>query len=370
MGWNSWNTFGENINEDLIKETADAMVDTGLLDAGYNYLVIDDCWAEHERDSGGRLVPDAKKFPNGMKAVSDYVHSKGLKFGMYSCSGTLTCARYPGSYEHEFIDAETFASWGVDYLKYDFCNHAPLIPGKYLYRRMGLALENCGRDILYAACSWGAEETKDWIGTTGANIWRSTGDIFDTWKSVRDLMAMQEELHPYNGVGCFNDMDMLVVGMHGEGNVGLAGMSDKQYLAHFAIWCFMQSPLMIGCDIRNMSAETKDILTNKGLIGLDQDTALRHPYRIAQWSGNTDDMFIYGKHLSDGELAIGIFNMSEDPKNAQFNTEELALPESCGKTLQMNSLITGEDTRPQNGAFGRKIEGFGCDIYRCKIVDK
>ena len=143
MGWNSWNTFGENINEKLIMETADKMVEQGLLDCGYEYLVIDDCWSLRKRDEEGRLIADPEKFPHGMKAVADYVHSKGLKFGMYSCAGNLTCAGYPGSFEHEFIDADTFASWGVDFLKYDYCYHSNIIPGKYLYRRMGIALENC-----------------------------------------------------------------------------------------------------------------------------------------------------------------------------------------------------------------------------------
>ena len=369
MGWNSWNTFGENVHEDLLCETADAMVNTGLRDAGYEYLVLDDCWAEHERDAQGRLVPDRKKFPHGMKPVADYVHSKGLKFGMYSCAGTLTCARYPGSYEHEFLDAETFASWGVDYLKYDYCNHSPLIPGKYLYRRMGLALENCGRDILYSACSWGSDETKDWIRSTGANMWRSTGDIFDNWKSIRGLLMQQEALHPYGGAGCFNDMDMLVVGMYGKGNVGLSGCNDLQYKTHFALWCFMQSPLMIGCDVRNMTEETRKILTDPEMIRLDQDPAFRQPYRIAQWAGFTDNMFIYARHLAGGELALGLFNMSELETRAQLNTEELGLPISTGKTLEMKNLHTGEIMRPQNGAVGRNIAPFACEVYRCKVVD-
>jgi alpha-galactosidase len=166
MGWNSWNTFGNDISEDLILKTADVMADEGLLDAGYKYLVIDDCWSLKERDKDGRLVPDPEKFPHGMKYLADYIHGKGLKFGMYSCAGTQTCAGYPGSFEHEFTDAATFAGWGVDYLKYDYCYHSPIIPGKYLYRRMGLALANCGRDILFAACSWGSDETQEWIKTT------------------------------------------------------------------------------------------------------------------------------------------------------------------------------------------------------------
>ena len=184
MGWNSWNTFGEDINEKVVMETADFIVESGLKDCGYEYVIIDDCWSLRERNENEEIVPDPEKFPHGMKYVADYVHSKGLKFGMYSCAGTMTCAGYPGSLDHEFIDAKCFADWGVDYLKYDFCFHPFTTPGHVLYKRMGLALANCGRDIVFAACSWGSENTKTWIKETGAHTWRSTGDINDTWESI------------------------------------------------------------------------------------------------------------------------------------------------------------------------------------------
>ena len=230
MGWNSWNTFGANINEQLIFDTADKLVETGLRDLGYNYLVIDDCWSLRERGADGRIVPDPEKFPHGMKAVADYVHEKGLKFGMYSCAGNLTCAGYPASFDHEFVDAATFAEWGVDFLKYDYCNHNAMLHGKYLYRRMGLALKNCGRDILFSACSWGADDTALWIRETGADMWRSTGDINDSFESVRELTEQQESILPYGGTGCYNDMDMLVVGMHGKGQCGdAAAWTTTQY---------------------------------------------------------------------------------------------------------------------------------------------
>ena len=185
MGWNSWNTFGANISEELIFEIADRMVEDGYLDAGYEYVVIDDCWSLRERDANGRLVPDPKKFPHGMKYVADYIHSKGLKFGMYSCAGMLTCAGYPGSMDHEFIDAATFAEWEVDLLKYDYCFNSRIIAGEYLYRRMGLALENCGRDILLSCCTWGVDQTHEWVKTTASSMWRSTTDIFDNWDSIK-----------------------------------------------------------------------------------------------------------------------------------------------------------------------------------------
>lgn len=368
MGWNSWNTFGADINEQLIFDTADIMVEKGLLAKGYEYLVIDDCWSLRERDSNERLVADSEKFPHGMKAVADYVHSKGLKFGMYSCAGNLTCAAYPGSFEHEFIDAQTFAEWGVDFLKYDYCYHSPIIPGKYLYSRMGLALENCGRDILFSACSWGADETHEWIKSTGASMWRSTGDIFDTWDSIKDLVKQQERLHPYNGVGCFNDMDMLVVGMYGKGNVGLKGCNDTQYKTHFSMWAFMGSPLMIGCDIRSMNQATYDILTNEEMIRINQDPACRQPVKlVGTWTG--DDLLIYAKQLAGGDIAIGLFNLREEKAYARVNLDEVGLPFSTGKTLELTEVWTGEKTTVKNAAIIKGLEPFDCAVYRAKVID-
>ncbi len=367
MGWNSWNTFGKDINEQLIFDTADKMVETGLLEKGYEYLVIDDCWSLKERDENERLVADPEKFPHGMKAVADYVHSKGLKFGMYSCAGNLTCAGYPGSFEHEFIDAKTFAEWGVDFLKYDYCYHSPIIHGKYLYRRMGLALENCGRDILFSACSWGADETAKWIKETGASMWRSTGDIFDTWESVKKLVDMQEELHPYNGVGCFNDMDMLIVGMYGKGNVGLQGCTDTQYKTHFSIWALLGSPLMIGCDVRSMNEETLKILSNEKLIRINQDSLCRQPVKlIGVWC---QDVVMYSKQLDDGNLAIGLFNMSEDKRVGRVNLDEVGLPFSTGKTLAMEEVWTGEKIKVTNSHIQKELAPFDCAVYIAKVVD-
>ena len=368
MGWNSWNTFGANINEQLIFETADAMVANGLPQKGYEYLVIDDCWSLRERDANQRLVADPEKFPQGMEAAADSVHSKGLKFGMYSCAGNLTCAGYPGSFEHEFLDAETFAEWDVDFLKYDYCYHSPIIPGKYLYRRMGLALENCGRDILFSACSWGADETHEWIKTTGASMWRSTGDIFDTWESVKDLTKQQEKLHPYNGVGCFNDMDMLIVGMYGKGNVGLKGCSDVQYKTHFSIWAFMGSPLMIGCDVRSMNQATLDILGNEEIIRINQDRTCRQPVKlVGTWSG--EDLLLYSRQLENGDLAIGLFNMGDKDAYARLNLDEVGLPFSTGKTLEVKELWTGEVSKVKNSTLTWGLKPYDCAVLRAKVVD-
>ena len=368
MGWNSWNTFGTDINEQLIRDTADKMVDTGLLNAGYEYLVIDDCWSLKERDENGRLAADPEKFPNGMKAVADYVHSKGLKFGMYSCAGNLTCTGYPGSFEHEFTDAETFAEWGVDFLKYDYCYHSNIIHGKYLYRRMGTALKNCGRDILFSACSWGADNTAEWMRETGAAMWRSTGDIVDSWASIKSLTEEQESIFAYGGKGCFNDMDMLVVGMYGKGNVGLEGLNDTQYKTHFSIWALLGSPLMIGCDIRNMNEETLKILTNKELIKINQDEDCRQVFKLTNiWDGNVK---AYAKNLENGDIALGFFNLGSAAAIVRVNLDELGLPESTGKTLCMRNVWEDETVTVKNGTIIHDIQPYDCLVYRCSVIDK
>lgn len=368
MGWNSWNTFGPDINEQLILETADKMVETGILNAGYEYLVIDDCWSLKERDKNGRLVADPAKFPHGIKAVADYIHSKGLKFGMYSCAGTLTCGGYPGSFEHEFTDAATFAVWGVDFLKYDYCYHSSLIHGKYLYRRMGTALKNCGRNILFSACSWGADNTAEWIRETDANMWRSTGDIADSWASVKNLTDAQDKILAYGGSGCFNDMDMLIVGMYGKGYVGLEVLSDVQYKTHFSIWALLASPLMIGCDIRNMNIETFKILTNKELIKINQDNDSRQVYKLINiWN---DNIKAYARNLENGDIAVGFFNFSDESGVVRLNIEELGLPESTGKTLCMHNVWEDETVTVKNGIFMHDIAPHDCLVYRCRVVDK
>ena len=367
MGWNTWNTFGEEINDRLIREAADKLIETGLADAGYRYVVIDDCWALKERDENGRMVPDPEKFPNGMKALSDYVHSKGLKFGMYTCAGTLTCAGYPGSYEYEYTDAQTFADWGVDFLKYDFCFHTPILDAKYLYRRMGTALANCGREILFSACSWGEEETHEWIKTTGAHMWRSTYDIHDAWAFVKRLILEQDRLHPYNGVGCFNDMDMLIVGMGGKGNVGVKGCTFEEYRTHFTAWCLMGSPLMIGCDIRNMSRETLELLSNPEAIAINQDERCCQPYRIKSY-GETGDCRVYVRMLSNGDFAIGVFNLGETDAMFAFNFDEIGVPKACGKQPVLKEIWSGKETILPNATMRLTLKPHDCSFYRCRIV--
>lgn len=371
MGWNSWNTFGHEISDQLIRDTADKLVETGLAACGYEYVVIDDCWALHERDENGRLVPDPAKFPHGIKALTDYVHSKGLKFGIYSCAGNLTCAGFPGSYEHEFTDAATFAEWGVDFLKYDYCYHSDIVHGKYRYLRMGLALKNCGRDILFSACSWGSDGTPEWIRETGANMWRSTGDVFDTWESVKGIVLKQEAMLPYGGIGSFNDMDMMVVGMRGRGNVGMDGLNDTQYRTHFAVWALFGSPLFIGCDVREMDDFTLSLLKNKLLIAINQDADSRQVIKLTSgWDLDNSSVHNYARMLENGDIAVGLFNLGDQRQTAWLSLDKLGLPESTGKTLEMHDVFTGEVITVTNGTFYRPIQAYDSLVYRCRVVDK
>mgnify|MGYP004487603355 FL=1 len=389
MGWNSWNTFGKDINERVIFETADAIAKSGLRDAGYEYVVIDDIWALKERDENGRLVPDPEKFPHGIKYVSDYVHSKGLKFGMYSCAGYLTCAQYPASYGHEWVDAKTFAEWEIDFLKYDYCIHPCTVRADILYKRMSIALANCGRDILLSACSWGIDDTKIWIKETGAVMWRSAGDIMDQWGSIKYLAQSQLTSLEYNGLGCFNDLDMLVVGMNGEGNVALGGCTDDEYRLHFSFWAMMNSPLMMGCDVRNMTEDTKRILTNKEIIAINQDPAGRQPFFVNNRNliknelRKGDEPFykeypidtpIIAKYLNNGDIAIGAVNFSDSkigPNASCVTFDVLGLSVESGKTLELTDLWTGEKTVVKNEVFAIKdCKEHSCRVFRARVIDR
>ncbi len=371
MGWNSWNTFGERISDALIRETADKMVEEGLLEAGYEYLVIDDCWSLKQRDGQGRLAPDPEKFPYGMKALADYVHGKGLKFGMYSCDGTMTCAGYPASLEHEFIDAQTFADWGVDFLKYDNCFKPTALEGKLLYRRMAMALRATGRDILFSACNWGTDQVETWIRSTGAHMWRSTGDIQDNWASIKGIVTSQDGCEPYSGPGCYNDIDMLVVGMYGKGNVGLGGCNDVQYRSHFSLWCMMNSPLMIGCDVRSMSDAAKAILTNREMIAINQDPEGRQSYMIPLGHGDEAGAAlsrVYVKPLHDGSYAIGFFNLSDQAVSQSLQIWDMGLPTAAGYGLKLYDLWAHEEAGVACEHITHTLDAYDCRVYRASLV--
>jgi alpha-galactosidase len=306
MGWNSWNKFGCNVSEDLLKSMADGMVSSGMKDAGYQYVVIDDCW-QVSRDENGNIVPDAQRFPSGMKALGDYIHLKGLKFGIYSDAGEKTCAGRPGSMGHEYQDALMYAKWGVDYLKYDWC-HTGKRNAEEAYATMRDALKAAGRPILFSMCEWGTAKPWLWAADTG-NLWRTTGDIDDHWEGklkykdggccslgMLDILDLQVGLESFAGPGHWNDPDML--------EVGNGGMTTSEYRAHFSLWCIINAPLIAGNDLRNMPPEIKEILTNKEVIAINQDALGRQASRV--WKEGA--LEIWAKPMKDGSRAVLLLN--------------------------------------------------------------
>ena len=368
MGWNTWNTFGNEISDKLIRESTDAFVSLGLKDAGYQYIVIDDCWSKKVRHpETDRLEAEPAKFPEGMKAVADYVHGKGLKFGMYSCAGQRTCADYPGSFDHEFLDAETLAEWGVDYLKYDFCYKPQGIDGPLLYRRMGMALRACGRDILFAACNWGSDDVWSWIRSTGAHMYRSTGDIFDNPESYRSIALSQLKKLGASAPQCFNDMDMLTVGMYGKGLVGTTGCNDADYRSQFALWCMSSAPLMLGCDIRHMNEQTLKLVTNPDLIRIDQDQEARPP--IAVFHPWNEKLLTLMKHLDDGRYALGFFNLGEEDAETFATFSDFGLPASAGYDVAVRGVLR-EDERVCREYMRVSVPAHDCLIYLAELVKR
>lgn len=370
MGWNTWNTFGDKISEQLIRESADAFVDMGLKDAGYRYIVVDDCWSKRERNAQtGRLEADPEKFPSGMKAVADYVHDRGLKFGMYSCAGQRTCADYPGSFDHEFLDAETFASWGVDYLKYDFCYRPDGVAGPLLYRRMGMALRASGRDIVYSACNWGSDDVWSWIRSTGAHLYRSTGDIVDTPESYRRIVLSQLPKLGASAPQCFNDMDMLTVGMYGKGLVGATGCDDADYRAQFALWCMASAPLMLGCDIRSMNDETRRLVTNRDLLRINQDSEARPPIVIGPVEGWSSNHCVMMKHLDDGSYALCLWNVTDSECGIPVIFSDFGLPASAGYDVELRDVLCGGEQRCRE-YFKVSVPARDVKVYIARLVKR
>lgn len=368
MGWNTWNTFGKDIDEKLIMETADIMVNKGYLAAGYEYLVIDDCWSLHERDADGKIVADPEKFPHGMKYVADYVHGKGLKFGMYSCAGRLTCAGYPGSYGHEYVDAETFAGFGVDYLKYDFCHFPQSGNCKHAYQTMSMALKASGREILFSACNWGVQEPWNWMRSVGAHMYRSTGDIFDGFVSFRDIMDSQMDKFCMSAPGCFNDVDMLICGMAGTGNVGRGGCSEEEYKTHFGLWCLFGAPLMIGADIRNVDEKYRALMQNPHLISLNQDEECRPPYilKTNHWLENNTRRFI--RHLSGNRFALALVNFGDQNQYLEYDFDDAGVPFYTGYGFAMTDMFTGESFGTKTDGFRVEVPAHGMKLWEAELV--
>jgi len=319
MGWNSWNHFACNVSSSLIESEADAMVASGMKAAGYRYVVIDDCW-QVGRDANGNILADPQRFPQGIKAVADYVHGKGLKFGIYSDVGDHTCQMRPGSRGHEYQDALQYARWGVDYLKYDWCNKGGL-DARSAYATMSDALRATGRPIVFSICNWGEEQPWLWGAQAGGNLWRTTQDIWDAWSGRRDfalgvldILDLQADLGAYAKPGHWNDPDML--------EIGNGGMTDAQYRAQFSLWAILAAPLIAGNDLRQMSAATRATLTNREVIAVDQDALGIEGRRV--WKDG--DAEIWVRPLTGGRQAIVLLNRGARPQSIRLDWSALNLP--------------------------------------------
>lgn len=333
MGWMTWNMFKGDISEQLIKEIADAMVESGLRDAGYKYVFIDDLW-QGGRDNRNNIIPDPKKFPNGIKALAGYVHSKGLKLGIYSDAAQLTCGGCTASYGFEEQDARTFASWGVDYLKYDYCN-APedSATARLRYKTMADALSKSGRDIVLGICEWGQRNGEEWCEHVGGQLWRTSSDVRDMWKDIvnqggagiLDIINVTAPLSKQVRHGQWPDMDMLVVGLNGKGgpssDLGGVGCTYTEYQTQMSMWCMMSSVLALSNDLRHLTPEDKRILLNKEIIAIDQDPLGKAAERVVNEAGHQ----VFVRPLANGSHAVAILNSGDKAQRLSVSFKQLGL---------------------------------------------
>ena len=356
MGWNSWNKFGCNVSEELLRQTADAMVKSGMKDAGYKYVVIDDCW-QVSRDKDGNIVADPQRFPSGIKALADYVHSLGLQFGIYSDAGSKTCQGRPGSLGHEFQDARQYAAWGVDYLKYDWCNTTTQ-DARAAYALMRNMLNETGRPIVFSICEWGKAKPWLWGKDVGGNLWRTTDDINDKWEAkikwpdgsccaygMLNILDMQVGLESFAGPGHWNDPDML--------EVGNGGMNDTEYRSHFSLWSMLAAPLMAGNDLRSMRPEIREILTNQEVIAVDQDRLGLQAKRVRK----DGDLEVWARPLQGGRRAVVLLNRGTSATNITVHWEDLGYPDRLGAALR--DLWQKKDLGKFTGSFSASVPPHG-----------
>jgi alpha-galactosidase len=369
MGFNTWNTFAKDINEVLIKQTADAMIKNGMRDAGYNYIVLDDCWSLHERDANGNLVPDPAKFPSGMKALGDYLHDRGFKFGIYSCAGSKTCGGYPGSQGHEYQDARSFASWGVDYLKYDWC-YTGTRDAREAYTTMRDALWTAKRPVVFSICEWGNSKPWEWAKDVG-HLWRTTGDITDCydcvqrwergWKVIVDLQyslvqpadGQNNGIGKYAGPGHWNDPDML--------EVGNEGLTFAESRAHFSMWCMLAAPLMAGNDVRTMKPEILAILIDKEALAIDQDPAGKEGWRFRAEPGRE----IWMRELANGDWALALLNTGDKPADL---TVEFGPMWFIGGKCQIRDIWDKKDVGTTEKHFTKRLDAHDVALLRLKPI--
>ncbi len=357
MGWNSWNKFAcDGINEKVVRASADAISANGMKDAGYEYVVIDDCW-QTGRDASGNIVADAVKFPSGIKALADYVHSKGLKFGIYTDAGTKTCAGRPGSMGHEYQDAQQYANWGVDYLKEDWCSTLPGQSSESSYTLMRNALAATGRPILFSICEWGSTKPWLWAGPVG-NMWRATSDIQDCWSCKKDwggngfvqIIDQMDPIYSYAGPGHWNDADML--------EVGNGGMTKEEYRSHFSLWAIFSAPLLAGNDLEHMTADTREILLNKEVIAVDQDSMGIQGHRVKK----TGDLEVWSKQLADGGRAVVLLNRSDKAASIEADWYDIGYPSTL--PAKVRDLWAGKDEGPKTGSFAAEVPSHGVVMVR------
>ncbi|HRG80875.1 MAG TPA: glycoside hydrolase family 27 protein [Chitinophagaceae bacterium] len=365
MGWMSWNSLAERVNEKDLREIAEVMVSTGMVEAGYNYIFIDDGW-QGGRDNRNNIIPDPVKFPSGIRSLSDYLHNRGIRLGIYSDAAQLTCAGYTGSFGFEEQDARTFASWQIDYLKYDYCN-APsdMATAKLRYKAMADALQKTGRPILFAVCEWGERQPWLWAAAAGGHLWRTTHDIRDKWKmlpsekwglGILDILDVNSGLSKYAGPGRWNDADMLVTGLYGKkgpsGDGGGNGCTDTEYQSQFSLWAIMSAPLYASNDLRQMNSQTLSILLNREVIAVQQDPLGKPGKRIiadSVWN-------VFLKPMQNGDYSIAILNRSDRPAHFVFDFNKCGLPgfyrirdlwlhETSAGTKQWTGEVKGHETK-------------------------
>jgi hypothetical protein len=361
MGWNSWNCWGLSVDDRKVRDAADQFVNSGLIDHGWTYINIDDGWEAPERAKNGEIVPN-EKFPD-MKGLTDYVHSKGLRFGIYSSPGPLTCGGYLGSYQHEMQDAKSYARWGIDYLKYDWCSYGRIARDNSLeelkkpYLLMRKCLDRAGRDIVFSLCQYGMGEVWKWGHEVGGDCWRTTGDIEDTWESMSNIGFSQDVCAPYTRPGYWNDPDMLVVGWVGWGpSLHPTHLTPSEQYTHISLWCLLSAPLLIGCDLTKLDDFTLNLLTNDEVLAVNQDPAANPAKRIVK----NENGQIWVKLLEDGSYAVGLFNTSEKDQIMTLSFRDLNL---SGKH-RIRDLWRQKDSGNFTDEFECKVPAHGAEMIR------
>ena len=366
MGWNSWNKFADEIDDKTVRRIADAMVSSGMAKAGYTYIVVDEGWSSG-RDANGKIIPNGK-FPD-MKALADYVHSKGLKIGIYSSPGPQSCwgrvggGGYQGSWKHEEEDAQTFADWGYDYLKYDQCTAGEVYDNttqdsQAAYQKMGEALLKTGRPMVYSLCQYGAHDVWKWGGKAGGNLWRTTGDINDSWGSMERIGFAQLDISKYVKVGHWNDPDML--------EVGNGGMMADEYRTHMSLWSMLAAPLMAGNDLRTMTEETKSILMNPDVIAIDQDRGEFQPVQRLSVQGKTEVLI---RQLSGNAYAVGLYNRGDEPAEITFRWDDLKFDTGLGsRRLAATDLWKHESVTVSGDTYTATVPKHGVVLLRVAVA--